>query len=76
MIKFFFYDPMKCYNACYGLLYLQEALCKLTGTNTPEEQENDVSTHKGININKRDKNYVDCVHTMPAHFENGKKCDG
>ena len=19
---------------------------------------------------------LDCVHTMPAHFENGKKCDG
>ena len=20
--------------------------------------------------------HLDCVHTMPAHFENGEKCDG
>ena len=24
----------------------------------------------------REAFYYDCVHTMPAHFENGEKCDG
>ena len=28
------------------------------------------------NVDKQNCLVLDCVHAMPAHFENGEKCDG